>query len=770
LHASKNILFFFIVTLSACKHAETDVKVDANNLSQYVNPFIGTGGYVQGEPGMPADCDTILNKKATYPFGGLVFPGATVPFGMIQLSPDCNYDNRLGWSAGYHYSDTSMLGFSHMHTSGNGLSLGHFLFLPVVSPDSLKAFSYLKNDTRQVFNHANETATAGYYAVKFSNSNIKAELTATTRLGVQRYSFDAADNASVIINLVHAIGNYGNVADAQLTVQNDTVVSGYRITNDSIKTYFKTHFSAPIKSAGLYNGYSSVLVSKAISGKQVKALLSFGKLSTPLVVRTAISFTSVEGAEKNMQAESLGNDFDKYVAQAKTLWDNELQKVILREGNKDDVVKFYTALYHSCLTPFELNDADGSFMAGDGAVLKTKGFKNYTFFSLWDTYRTLHPLHTLLQPDRVNDMMQSMVVQALYSKEHALPMWCLAAKNFGNMAGHSVVIVLAEAYAKGFKNFDAKQALQLLKANLNNGNYVGYADYVQYGYLPCDMYKASVPRTLEYAFSDWNVGKLCALLGDKDSTLYFNRSNNYKNVFHSASGFMRPRYKNGTWKEPFDARRVSHHLPTDDYMESNAWQYNWLVMQDVPGFIQLMGGSKAFVTKLDSLFMQPSVFTGSYAADVSGVVGQYVQGNQPDHHVPYLYSLANEPAKAQFRIKQIADSLYKNSPDGLSGNDDGGEMSAWLVFSSLGFYPLNPASGYYIIGTPLFSYAEIKTSGARKFVIEANRLSDKNMHIQSATLNGKPFNNIYLTHMDIVKGGKLVYNMGPAPSAWGKNL
>ncbi|HEV8083956.1 MAG TPA: GH92 family glycosyl hydrolase [Chitinophagaceae bacterium] len=765
-------LIFVIVCISGCSSSSTLVNVDTKDLAQYVNPFIGTGGLVQLEPGVTAIYDSIRNKKPSYPFGGLVFPGAAIPFGMIQLSLDCNKNNsQLGWSAGYHYSDTSMLGFSHMHTSGNGMSFGHFLFLPVEISDSLNVNQYLSGEIRNTFNHADEEASPGYYAVKFTNCNIKAELTATTRVGIHRYIYNADENASVIVNLEHGLGDYLNLKNAGLNIINDTIISGYRLTDQGVKTYFVAHFSAPFIKADLYDGKNVSSLTKTTNGKSIKALLFFGKLKKPLIIRVGLSFCSVAGAENNIQVEANKGSFDYYRLQARAAWNRELTKIILKEGKKDDVVKFYTALYHSSLTPFEFSDADSSYLCADNIVRKSKGFKNYTFFSLWDTYRALNPLHTIINAARVNDMMQSMVIQGKYSKNNIMPMWCLASKNYSNMAGPSVAIVMAEAWEKGFKNFDARKGLQYLKTNLNTGIYPGYSDYVKDGFLPCDVYDASVPRTLEYAFSDWNVGKLCSLLGDKGSTEFYYRSGNYLNLACPDGGFIRPRYKNRTWKSPFDPRHVSHHQPGDDYMESNAWQNNWLVMQDVPGLIKSLGGNQKFTTLLNSVFEQPTYLTGSYAADVSGLIGQYAQGNQPDHHVAYLFTLAGEASKAQLRIKQIADSTYKNSPEGLPGNDDGGEMSAWLVFSSLGFYPVNPASGNYIIGTPLFSYAEIEVGfkSLKKFIIEAKNISEKNIYIQSVTLNGNKYNQNYISHTDLSKGGHLIFRMGDKPSDWGKN-
>lgn len=771
----QKIGFYFsisaLIGIIACSDnkEETKVKVDANDLASWVNPFIGTGGLVKAEPGFHIPYDSIRNRPDIYAFGGLVFPGATVPFGMIQLSPDCN-NRELGWSAGYHYSDSTIQGFSLMHTSGNGNSLGHFLFLPLtLDPDTMiNPAAYLSSEIRDKFSHKEEVASPGFYSVMLNRSNIKAELTTTVHTGIQRYSYPLQKNACLVIDLIHAIGDWQNVSSTGLVIISDTLLSAYRTTKNGITTYISVKFSSPVKSCMLLADGKIEKSMRKIEGKQVKALLSFGDLKSPLVIKTGLSSTSQENAGINIAQEANHWNFDVYRKDARNSWNKELSKIIITEGKAEDISKFYTALYHSFLTPFEFDDANGDMLCADKKVRKTRGRKNYTFFTLWDTYRALNPLHTILQPERVNDIMQSMVVQAEYSPDHLLPMWCLATKNSPNMAGHSGAVALAEAIRKGYENFETGKALSYLKSNLETNLFEGYKQFHELGYIPCDSISASVPRTLEYAFCDWNVGELCSLLGDADSSKYFDYSKNYKEQFDKATGFFRPRFRIGDWKSPYDPRAVSHHRPQDDYMESNAWQHNWHVMHDVAGMISLMGGKEKFIIKLDSLFDQPSYLTGTYASDVSGLVGQYAQGNQPSHHVAYLYALAGEPSKTQKRVREVMEKTYHNAPDGLPGNDDGGEMSAWYVFSSLGFYPVNPASGEYVIGTPGFSKMSLAVSADRDkvFTIYAINLTEKNIYIQKASLNGKPYNSVLISHSDIMKGGKLVFDMGPKPSSW----
>lgn len=757
-----------MIFLSNCTRETAKIVRVKDDLTAYVNPFIGTSGFVSWSPGDSVSNDAVnLNPKPN-PFGALVFPGAAVPFGMVQLSPDCHTE-ALGWSAGYIYTDSSLEGFSHMHTSGNGMGFGHILLLPLsVNTDTIKNVNtFILQKHRATFSHAYESAHPGYYQVKLLNSNINVELTATKRVGIHQYRYLSSNNGAVLLDLIHGLGDWGEVADASLSVINDSTLTGSRTIKSGIKTFFGIRFSKPFKT--LFISADSVVTANKhdIAGKKVKALIVFGSKAETLVTKVGISFVSAGNALNNIEKEAPEWSFEKYRNQAKSTWNETLGRIRIEQGKPEDLIRFYTALYHSNLTPITFCDADSSFLGSDGKVHRNVSFENYTFFSLWDTYRTLHPLHTIVQPERVNDYINSMLAQASFSKDSLLPNWCLASQNFIGMAGISVSPVIAEAYAKGFTGFDVKKAFHYLIQNLASGQYEGYREYCRLGYVPYDVVKMNVPKTLEYAFNDWNIALLGRLAG-MDANEFSQRSYNYRNLFDASTGFFRPKNSHGVWKSPFDPRAVSHQFTGQDYMESNAWQYNWHVQEHPDDLIRIMGGNEKFTQKLDSLFDQKTVLTGAWAADVAGLIGQYAQGNQPDHHAAYLYCFAGKPWKTQQRIRQIINTTYSISPDGLPGNDDGGEMSAWLVFSSLGFYPLNPASCIYIIGSPCFEKSEI-TISCKKFIVKAQNVSDKNIYIQSASLNGKPLKRAWITHSEIRNGGSLDFVMGAKPNKdWAK--
>ena len=761
------MFFVAMILLQACNSCDQGLILCTDeDLTSFVNPMIGTGGFVQAFPGDSVSYDSIRNDKAVFPFGGLVYPGAVVPFGMIQLSPDCN-TNGFGWSAGYHYSDSTLLGFSHMHTSGNGMGFGHFLFLPFaednLSPNHSPVF-------KASFSHSKEKSSPGYYSVNLPDDDILVELTVTERVGMHRYWFPDNKEACVLIDLVHGLGEWGNPLQARMQMVNDSMISGFRLTQNGIKTYFTAIFSQRIRK--IRNVESQMNTGKpVIRDSSARCVLSFGPLSEPLLIKVSISFTEPGKALNNILCEVPGWDFDQIRLRAHGLWNAELQKIRIEKGNRIDLERFYTALYHASLTPFLFCDADSSFLGADGKSHESPGFPNYTFFTLWDTYRALHPLFTIIRQNRAEEMLKSMVLHATLSPDSLLPLWCLASKNYFNMAGYSSAPVLAEAWAKGIRGFDANRAYNLLVKNTSDKGFGGHEEFLRIGYVPADSEKLNVPKTLEYAFCDWNIGKLGMMLGRSGADSFIRTSANYRNQFDTVSGFMRPRLSNGSWKKPFDPGAVSHQFSGSDYMESNAWQYTWHVMHDVNGLIQIMGGREKFIAKLDSLFDQPSELTGIYAADVSGLIGQYAQGNQPSHHVAYLYAYAGQPWKTQYRIHQIMENTYSDTPEGLPGNDDGGEMSAWFVFSALGFYPVNPASGIYVIGSPLFEKSTIQVepgNPSKVFTIKALHVSGKNIYIQSARLNGAEYSRPWISHAEIMKGGTLEFTMGPNPSQeWG---
>ena len=771
-HKYPVVLFFIIlVVLSGCCEQKEKTKSDAI-LTKYVNPFIGTGGWVDAYPGAETTYDEIRKNSGHFAFGGLTFPGATAPFGMVQISPDCNNDG-FGWSAGYHYSDYSIMGFSHNHTSGNGMGFGHFLLMPCTGAIHFDADDYNNtgNGYRSRFSHVREKAHPGYYTVYLDDYDIKVELTATERTGMHRYIFRKNQSGHVILDLRHGLGDYENPEEAGLEIEDLKTISAYRITQNGVKAFASFVFSRPFSKVLTNDGKE--MKNGSVKGRDIKAALVFDDAGEEqLIVKVAISFTSLENAKENMLHEASGWDFDEIAKQTSEKWNVELSKIKVQTDDTDAKIMFYTALYHSTLTPFLFSDVNGDFMRADGNVHRIPGFTNYTFFTLWDTYRALHPLLTITQPDRVNDMINALLVQADYSKDKLLPLWCLAGQNGFNMAGYSSAPVIAEAITKGFTGFDRKKATDYLIGNAMKGGFSRHDQYIEKGYVPADCTNMSVPKTLEYAFCDWNIALAAKAMGDENNVAMFLKTSvNYKNVFDTSTGFMRGRLSDGSWRTPFDPRAVSHQFPDDDFMESNSWQYTFHVMHDVPGLIQLMGGNQKFVEKLDSLFDQPSYLTGVYAADVSGLIGQYAQGNQPSQHIAYLYVYAGQPWKTQARVREVIEKTYANHPDGLPGNDDGGQTSSWLVFSMLGFYPVNPASGVYIIGSPSFDRAEICVGKEKTFSIIARNNLPRNMYIQSAKLNGKEYKHSWMTHSDIINGGILELVMGETPNqSWGSDI
>ena len=742
-------------------------KAGEQFLTKYVNPFIGTGGWVEAYPGARTTYDEIRQNRGQYAFGGLTFPGATAPFGMIQLSPDCQTEG-FGWSAGYHYSDYSVIGFSHNHTSGNGMGFGHFLLMPCTGPVFFEPGDYNNADGyRSRFSHVREKASPGYYSVYLDDYDIQVELTATERVGMHRYTFPEKQAGHILFDLNHGLGNNKNPIESGLQIESSNAVSAYRQTRRGAKTYFYMEFSRPFNKALTNEGQE--IGSGLVKSENMQVAFFFDDAGNePVIIKAAVSFTTPENAKANLALEAPGWDFNGIAAQTLEKWNNELSKIIVQTDDLDAKIMFYSALYHSTLTPFLYCDANGDFSGADGKVHPKPGFTNYTFFTLWDTYRSLHPLLTLTQPERVDDLMNSMLAQADFSNNKLLPIYSLSGRNGFNMAGYSAMPVIAEAIVKGFDGFDKKKAVGYMIENALNGGYSGHETYLKKGYVPADETNMSVPKTLEYAFCDWNIAMAAKLMGETAYEKEFLKTSaNYQNVFDASTGFMRGRLSDGTWRTPFDPRAVSHQFPGDDFMESNSWQYTFHVMHDVPGLIEQMGGKQKFVQKLDTLFDQPSYLTGVYAADVSGLIGQYAHGNQPSQHVAYLYVYAGQPWKTQYRVRQVIERTYSNHPDGIPGNDDGGQTSSWLVFSMLGFYPVNPASGIYIIGSPMLDKAEIRVKD-KKFTVIAHNNSQKNKYIQSATLNGKKYNRAWISHQDIVKGGVLELVMGDAPNkSWG---
>jgi len=683
------------------------------DLTRYVNPFIGTGGH------------------------GHTFPGAIVPFGMVQLSPD----TRLtGWDgcSGYHYSDSIIYGFSHTHLSGTGISdYGDILLLPS-----------LKLAGSAAFQHRNESAAPGYYSVKLDDDNILVELTATARTGLHRYTFPRSEDANVIIDLAHR----DKVIDSDLRVTSKTTIVGWRRSQAWAKdqiVYFAAEFSQPFTSYGP-------------TDRELRTYFRFDtRGGAPLLVKVAISAVDVEGALRNLQAELNHWNFDKVRADAAAAWNAELKKIQVTGGTDAQLTNFYTALYHAMTAPNLFMDVDGRYRGRDFKIHKADGFSNYTVFSLWDTFRAAHPLYNIIDQKRTRDFIRTFLAQ--YEQGGRLPVWELAANETDTMIGYHAVSVIADAAAKGISGFDLNKAFEAMKHSAELRQQRGLGVYIDQGFIAMEDERESVSKVLEYAYDDWCIAEVARMLGKTaDYERYNARAQSYKNMFDSASGFMRPR-SNGNWLEPFDPREV-----TFGFTEANSWQYTFFAPQDVSGLIALMGGRRQFAEKLDQLFAAKSQTTGREQVDITGLIGQYAHGNEPSHHMAYLYNYVGQPWKTQSRVRQIMDQFYKPDPAGLIGNEDCGQMSAWYVLSAAGFYPVTPGSTIYVIGSPLFPEARINLENGKSFVVRGVGVSERNVYIQSATLNKKPYTKSFLQHSDLMAGGELVLRMGSQPNPnWG---
>lgn len=696
-------------------------------LTQFVNPFIGTDGH------------------------GHTYPGATVPFGMVQLSPDNGRDG-WDWSSGYHYSDSLIKGFSHTHFSGTGVGdLCDVLLMPAILSDPNSPYS-------SHFNHHQESAEPGYYQVTLSNG-INVELTATTRAGFHCYTFPRSNDSKIIIDLAHHI-NWDSPVTTQINIVNSTTITGYRFSRGwapNQKIFFVVKFSKPFKSFLLGNDSLLERNKKSITGGGVKSVFEFStKKSEQILVKVGISAVDIEGAINNLETEIPHWNFKKIRSAAKQLWEKELNKIRIITNDRAAKETFYTALYHTMLAPVIYQDVDGRYRGGDDRIHVAKGFTNYTIFSLWDTFRAAHPLFTILQPERVNDFINSLLA---FSREFGyLPIWNFHANETYCMIGYHSVPVIVDAYMKGFRGFDADEAMSAMLKTAAKDT-LGLLWYRQYGYVPSELEVESVSKTLEYAFDDWCIAHMAKKMNKPEEYQTFsNRAMYYRNLFDTSTLFFRGKLSNGSWREPFDPLSIHHRM--NDYTEGNAWQYSWFVPHDVEGLIQLYGGREKFITRLDSLFEQNATLTGAHISpDVSGLIGQYAHGNEPSHHIAYLYSYAGAPWKTAERVRDIMSTMYNNSPAGLCGNEDCGQMSAWYIFSALGFYPVNPADGSYIFGSPLFKGAEV-TIGNKVLKITAADVSSTNKYIQSVFFNGKQISPFSIRHEEIVNGGELKIMMG----------
>jgi predicted alpha-1,2-mannosidase len=738
------------------------------NLVQYVKPIIGTSKM------------------------GHTYPGATVPFGSVQLSPETDtlsyevngkYNGDVyKYCAGYKYEDKTITGFSHTHFSGTGHSdLGDFLIMPTQGKLQLNpgTASNPKGGYRSAFSHANEVAEAGYYKVKLDDDNITAELTSTTRVGMHQYTFPKSDQSHIILDLMAGIYNYEEkTVWTYVRVVNDTLITGYRQTNGWARTrtvYFAMSFSKPFKSYGrksydakqAYRGFWGKFNQEQnfpeIAGKKLKMFFDFDtQEGEKIKIKFALSPVSQENALQNMRAEISGWDFEKVKAQAQATWNKELNKIQVTTSN-DNKVNFYTALYHAYINPTTYTDVNGEYKGLDQGVHKADGFTNYTTFSLWDTYRALHPFFNITQPGRSNDMVKSMLAHYDQSSLHMLPIWSHYANDNWCMSGYHSVSVISDAIIKGTYTGDANKALDACITTAKHRDYEGIGYYIDKGYIPAEKSGISVSNNLEYSYDDWSIAQLAKKLNRMDVyDEFIKRSSNWKNNYDSASGFMRPKLADGTFKKEFDPKDTEG----QGFIEGNSWNYSFFVPQDPTSLIEMMGGKKKFATRLDTLFSMhlPDEFF-AHTEDITreGIIGGYVHGNEPAHHIAYLYNWTDQPWKTQAQIRHILNMQYKPTADGLGGNDDCGQMSAWYMFSSLGFYPVAPGSDVYSLGSPLVNNAVINLENGKTFTVEAIKQSDKNVYVEKVLLNGKEITDHKIKHADITNGGKLTFYMSAKP-------
>ncbi len=726
------ISVLLLALLTGCKKE----SIDQSRLTDFVNPFIGTDG------------------------PGNTYPGATVPFGMVQLSPDIGIS---GWDriAGYYYPDSIISGFSHMHLTGTGAGdLYDILVMPTNSSSSKKI---KENGFRPYsrYSHDEEEASPGYYSVELLDFSIKAELTATRRTGVQRYTFPEDKHSAITIDLGYAL-NWDAPTDTYIKIVDKKTLEGYRKSTGWAKdqrVYFVMKFS---KDFTRYNLYSNDTLQKTnqVKSKNTRIKLWFNTADQEqITIKTGLSTSNIEGARKSFESEVKDKSFDQIRKEASEVWEKHLQKIVIETPDKESKSIFYSMMYQSMLAPNLLSDTEGFYKGANGKIEKAAGFERYDTFSLWDTYRAAHPLYTILQQERVSDLIQSLL--AHYKETGLLPVWSLQGNESNMMIGYHAVPVITDAYFKGVKGFDANQAYEACVKSANDSSRQ-ISEYIKLGYVPIDKEHEnwSVSKTLEYAYDDWCIAQFAKDLGkEEDYRYYLKRSENWSNVYDSVSTFMRPRYKNGKFIEHFIAKEY-----TPYFCESNAWQYFWYVPQNVEGLIASVGGKIPFEQKLDSMFSFDPLPEDKLPIFSTGMIGQYAHGNEPGHHVGYLYNFVGKPWKTQTIIREILETQYKNTPNGHCGNEDCGQMSSWYVFSSLGFYPVNPAQGIYNIGSPYFNKATLYLENDKFFSIEAKNNSKENKYIQSIKLNGKDLRRTYLKHSEIMAGGKLIFVMGPQPN------
>jgi predicted alpha-1,2-mannosidase len=764
------ILFTSLIIFDYCNGQNTDTEAIINtNFTEYVNPFIGTSKM------------------------GHVFPGATAPFGMVQLSPQTNFEvmfkddgsynsKTYEYCAGYQYRDSTIIGFSHTNLSGTGhADLGDFLVMPTTGDIVLEPLQS-KNGEKgfySEFSHDKEEASPGYYKVNLNSYNIEAELTASDRVGFHQYTFPKSDDAHIILDLVYNIYHHDNKnVWTFIRVENDSLVTGYRQTKGwarDKKVFFAMSFSKPFKSYGhkkyddvkydgFYRRFNQAENFPEIAGKDIRAYFNFDtEEGERIKIKFALSSVSTEGALNNLMAEIPHWNFDKTRTETKAKWNKELSKIEVTTLNNGDKVNFYTALYHTNLSPILYEDVDGQYRGLDQNVHQSEGFTNYTVFSLWDTYRALHPLFNITQPKRNNDMIKSMLAHHDESVHNMLPIWSHYANENWCMIGYHATSVIADAMAKNVGDFEKERALQASVNTANVRYFDGLGDYIDYKYVPDDKSHSSVSKTLEYAYNDWCIAQMAEQVDNVSVKEEFTkRSEYYNNVYDPKIGFMRPKLADGTFREDFDPMDTHG----QGFIEGNAWNYGLYVPQNIDKMILMMGGKEQVSEHLDSLFTID--IADKYIAqheDITrdGIIGNYVHGNEPGHHIPYLYNWTGHPDKTQERVRMIMRTMYVPTVDGLCGNDDAGQMSAWYIFSSLGFYPVTPGSTYYALGSPLIKEAKIHLDNGNELIIKVKNQSNKNVYVKSVTINGKKLTGTLLSHQDIMNGGEIIFVMSSEP-------
>ena len=766
-------IFLGLALLISCSKQtsknETAHQSTEKDYTQFVNPFIGTSKM------------------------GHVFPGATAPFGMVQLSPQTNFEimfkedgsynsKTYEYCAGYQYQDSTILGFAHTNLSGTGHSdLGDFLVMPTTGDLELEPLENKEGNKGfySTFSHKTEEASPGYYKVDLDSYKIKAELTASERVGFHQYTFPKSDDAHIILDMLYNVYHHDNKnVWTFIRVENDSLITGYRQTKGwarDKKVFFAMHFSKPFKSYGhkkydeikydgFYRRFNQEENFPEMAGKDIRAYFNFDtEEGEKINIKFALSSVSSAGALKNLKAEIPHWDFNKTREETKKKWNDELSKIEVTTINEGDKINFYTALYHTNLSPILYEDVDGQYRGLDQNIHTSDGFTNYTVFSLWDTYRALHPLFNITQPDRNNDMIKSMLAHQDQSVHGMLPIWSHYANENWCMIGYHATSVIADAMAKDVGDFDRDRALRASVSTANVRYFDGLGDYIDFKYVPDDKNHSSVSITLEYAYNDWCIAQMANHVDDtKINKEFAERSEYYKNVFDPKSGYMRPRLSDGNFRSNFDPMDTHG----QGFIEGNAWNYGLYVPQNVDQMVKMMGGKERLTQHLDSLFTMD--IDEKYIAqheDITrdGIIGNYVHGNEPGHHIPYLYNWTGHPEKTQERVRMIMNSMYAPTVEGLCGNDDAGQMSAWYVFSALGFYPVTPGSPSYALGSPLVKEAIIHLNNGKTLTILANNQSKENIYVKSVSVNGKRIKGTTLMHDDIMNGGRIVFEMGNSP-------